>query len=252
MHWFRWHHGTANDHILRRIAAHSHTSVANVVAVWACVLESASENSPRGILGNWDVADIAFILGIDESVVSEICMKMQGQVLEGQRVINWDKRNPKREDDRPAHSHRTPQNPTIERATPLEERRGEEKRVTTNPPTPPNGGKKSKSALTPTDDDLTILAHYRTHHPRYRQPDDQTLRVLRKALGEYTVGECCTIIDGNHKDAWACQAKKHELTWIFRTPDNMTKYLEAATPVVLVDENHELTEAGRQYFAMAQ
>jgi hypothetical protein len=91
------------------------------------VLESASENTTRGVLDNgFDPEEVAFVLGIERETVESILSAMQGKVIEGQRVINWDKRNPKREDDRPAYSHRTPQNPTGNRTTPLEERRGEE------------------------------------------------------------------------------------------------------------------------------
>ena len=42
MHWFRWHHGLVTDPKLGLIARKADTSMAEVIAVWACLLEAAS------------------------------------------------------------------------------------------------------------------------------------------------------------------------------------------------------------------
>lgn len=141
------------------------------------------------------------------------------------------------------------------------------------PPSPPDGGnvgrtsepstwrpeesavpaqKKGRRELVPTDDELAVHAHYKTLHPRAGPPDDAQIRKLRKALAVYSVADCCQIIDGNHLDEWANEVGKHEIIWIFQNADNMTRYLELAQrdDTVLVDENNELTPAGRRAFGL--
>jgi hypothetical protein len=133
MHWFRWYHGNADDAKLRLIAAHAHTLPVNVIGVWAMVLESASENTERGTIGSWDTDAVALILGIDAELVSQIISAMQGKLLAGQRVINWPKRQPKREresnpiePDGATSDHNDPD--TTECHPRGEERRGDKRR----------------------------------------------------------------------------------------------------------------------------
>lgn len=100
MQWVRWHHGTVTDPKWRVVAKRAQVSIADVVAVWAMMLEAASANeNERGTIAGWDHEDVAFALDLETEAVERIWNIMQGKVLEGQRLTGWSNRNPKREDD---------------------------------------------------------------------------------------------------------------------------------------------------------
>jgi hypothetical protein len=52
MDWFRWHHGSVNDPKFQLVAKRAGASVAEVVAVWACLLEAASSADERPTLSD--------------------------------------------------------------------------------------------------------------------------------------------------------------------------------------------------------
>lgn len=99
-HWFRWHHGTVTDPKWRVIASRCVTfvTVGHVVAVWAAMVENASQASPRGQLSGWDDEDVAVCLGFEIEQVSGIRQAMQGKVLDHFALTSWEKRQPNRED----------------------------------------------------------------------------------------------------------------------------------------------------------
>lgn len=160
MDWFRWHHGTVTDRKWPRIASRAGTTVANVIAVWAALLESASQAESRGyaFLSDDDAEDLDAALGMPadttRKVITELCAR--GVIDDESRLAAWDKRQPKRErDDNSAervrkfrerreadsaseklqgdasgaeHAEVTPSNASVTEETPRgEERRGEEK-----------------------------------------------------------------------------------------------------------------------------
>lgn len=100
-HWFRWHHGTVTDPKWRVIASRCVTcvTVGHVIAVWAAMVENASQATPRGHLSGWDDEDIAVCLGFQIDQVAEIRQAMQGKVLDGETLSGWGKRQPNREDN---------------------------------------------------------------------------------------------------------------------------------------------------------
>jgi hypothetical protein len=99
-HWFRWHHGTVIDPKWRVVASRcvTNVTVGHVVAVWAAMVENASQASPRGQLSGWDDEDVAVCLGFTIEQVSGIRQAMQGKVLDGDCLSSWKKRQPNRED----------------------------------------------------------------------------------------------------------------------------------------------------------
>lgn len=146
MQWFRWHIGTTNDPKWRVVASRADTSVANVIAIWASILESASQAENRGTVDGWCTEDIAASLGMDPITVDRVWGAMQGKVLDGQQLTGWAKRQPKREDGSTTRVQRhralqeegnalkrteTPSNDP-ERTKRPEERRGEEIKATTS------------------------------------------------------------------------------------------------------------------------
>jgi len=108
--WFRWHHGTVTDQKFPLVARRAGASVAEVIAVWACLLESASMNeTERGLLSaepDFEAMDCA--LGLTDGKACAIFQAMQQRSLvdEHLHVVAWPKRQPKREDDTAAERKR--------------------------------------------------------------------------------------------------------------------------------------------------
>lgn len=99
MDWFRWHRGTVNDPKLKVIARKAGQPLTTVIAVWASMLETANENSPRGSLKGWDIEATALSLDVTQEVIKSVYDAMQGRTLKKDALAAWKKRNPKREDD---------------------------------------------------------------------------------------------------------------------------------------------------------
>lgn len=99
MKWLRWHHGTVADPKWRAIARRSGQSIPTVIAVWAAMLETASEATERGNLEGWDDEVVAAALDLDTEAVAAIREAMQGLVLDGNALSGWERRQPKREDN---------------------------------------------------------------------------------------------------------------------------------------------------------
>lgn len=100
MDWFRWHHGSVNDPKFQLVARKSGASVAEVIGVWATLLESASMSEVRGNLGELDFEALDCFLGLKDGKSQNIyfVMSERGLVnLESNSVTSWDKRQPIRE-----------------------------------------------------------------------------------------------------------------------------------------------------------
>lgn len=100
-HWFRWYHGTTTDPKFRTIAYKSECPLTVVIAVWAFLLEQASQSDERGSISGIDPDDVAQAIDIDRGVVDRIMDAMRGKVLsdDGDLIVAWEKRQPKREDE---------------------------------------------------------------------------------------------------------------------------------------------------------
>lgn len=101
MQWFRWHHGSVTDAKFQLVARKSGASVAEVVAVWAWLLEAASSADDRGHIGSPDFEALDCAMGLEIGLCEKIFNTMTDRGLidaEG-RVAAWDKRQPKRERD---------------------------------------------------------------------------------------------------------------------------------------------------------
>lgn len=100
MDWFRWHHGSVNDPKFQLVARKSNASVAEVIGVWATLLESASMSEVRGTLGELDFEAIDCFLGLTEGLSRNIYFVMTERGLldtESNSVTSWAKRQPIRE-----------------------------------------------------------------------------------------------------------------------------------------------------------
>ncbi|WP_240652276.1 hypothetical protein [Variovorax gossypii] len=79
--------------------------MADVIAIWACLLEAASESEDRGNPGVPDFESMDFALGLEEGVAERVYGLMRDRALiakETGRLAAWERRQPKREreDDR--------------------------------------------------------------------------------------------------------------------------------------------------------
>jgi hypothetical protein len=100
MDWFRWHHGSVTDPKFALVARKAGASVPDVLAVWAYILETASQSVERGDFGTVDVEALDCVFGFPatETRTANILEAMAGRDLtEGTRIAAWEKRQPKRE-----------------------------------------------------------------------------------------------------------------------------------------------------------
>lgn len=100
--WFRWHHGSVTDPKFGLVAKKAGASVAEVIAVWASLLEAASAAEDRGNAGSIDFEALDFALGMDDGKAQLIYGRMCERDLIDQetgRINAWEKRQPKRERD---------------------------------------------------------------------------------------------------------------------------------------------------------
>lgn len=137
--WFRWHHGTVADQKFILVARRAGGSVAEVIAVWACLLEAASASDDRGNFGAVDYEALDCALGMPDGRAQAIheAMASRGVVTPSGDVSAWGKRQPKRERDddkstervrafRQKQRNETPGNATERQETPREEKSREE------------------------------------------------------------------------------------------------------------------------------
>lgn len=135
--WFRWHHGSVSDPKFQLVARKASASVAEVLAMWACLLESASQATPRGYVIAPDFEALECALGLPDGQAQAIYGRMEERGLVGAdgAITAWQRRQPKRERDddnstervkafRDRQRHETPRNASGGTETP----RGEESR----------------------------------------------------------------------------------------------------------------------------
>ncbi|MFY3577038.1 hypothetical protein ACOTI8_30535 [Achromobacter xylosoxidans] len=95
--WFRLWHDMPTDPKWKTIARASGQPISVVIAVAMHYMASASRNVTRGHV-DVTVEDVASALDVTDDVVDAIYKAMQGRFLDGNRIISWEKRQPKKED----------------------------------------------------------------------------------------------------------------------------------------------------------
>ena len=100
MDWFRAHHGITSDTKWAVIARKSGQCIGTVVSVWIAILDHASQNEDRGSLYGFDAETIDALYGYDDGVTASIITALETKgVIFGNRIVNWEKRQPEREDN---------------------------------------------------------------------------------------------------------------------------------------------------------
>lgn len=97
--WCRLWEDMPTDPKWRLIARRSGRPVHQIVSVFCAMMCNASAATKRGHLVSWDDEVIAISLDMEEADVRAIREAMQGKVLNGNELLAWEKRQPKREDD---------------------------------------------------------------------------------------------------------------------------------------------------------
>lgn len=95
--WLRLWHDMPNDPKWRTIARVSKQPIATVQAVFIHLLVSASESVERGEY-RINAEDVASSLDESDESIEAVISAMQGRVLDGKKIIGWEKRQPLRED----------------------------------------------------------------------------------------------------------------------------------------------------------
>jgi hypothetical protein len=140
--WLRLWHDMPTDPKWRTIARASGQSIGNVMAVYVHLLVCASNATERGRTQSFVCEDVASALDMNAEDVEYIIEKMQGRVLDGDRLRGWEKRQPVREDG------------AAERAKAWREAQKEAKRTQASAErTQPNAEERKRSLDTDTDTD---------------------------------------------------------------------------------------------------
>lgn len=109
--WLRWHHGSVSDSKFQLVAKRAGSSVAEVIAVWACLLERASmQEVERGCLGTLpDFEAMDCSLGMEDGRALAIFSSLRQRSLidDSLRLTGWAKRQPKREREGDSSAERT-------------------------------------------------------------------------------------------------------------------------------------------------
>lgn len=201
MEWLRWYHGAVSDDKWPLIARKSGQTVAVVIAVWAALLECASQSEVRGSVHDFDPESIDALMqlpdGATQAVVDALSAGMRPRIMDG-KIANWSKRQPVRERDDDKSTERVRQHrerqkalqnkdnapgnadetPVKRQETPRTEKIREEKNIKA-PPYPPEGGT-GDGESSPTSPASKSKA---------REPTGNSLPELRQAVAEYTAYE---------------------------------------------------------------
>lgn len=98
--WFRHWHGMSTDPKFRAVAKRAGRQTCEVVSLFSAMMENASANEDeRGTLRNWCHEDMGVALDIEAEHVEAIYRAMQGKLLDGDKLMGWERRQPQRERD---------------------------------------------------------------------------------------------------------------------------------------------------------
>jgi hypothetical protein len=98
--WWRSWHGAPTDHKWAVISARSGVKVGIVSAIAWALLDYASQQPDRGSMAGFDTEEYAVYSGFEEVEIVAVIQAMNDKgIIKDGRLTNWEKRQPKREDD---------------------------------------------------------------------------------------------------------------------------------------------------------
>lgn len=94
--WFRLYHGLAHDMSLAVAAQHVQMSRGEMIALWLCLLDHASQSTPAGSIAQFEKDEAALLLGVSTDVVESALTALRGRkkIDSHQRIVGWDKYQP--------------------------------------------------------------------------------------------------------------------------------------------------------------
>ena len=96
--WCRLWHDMPTDPKWRLIATKAEVSIPDVIAVFTFMLVRASQNVPRGTIDGWSDEVVGVALNLPANAIERIRTQSTGLLLDGTKLIGWERRQPKRED----------------------------------------------------------------------------------------------------------------------------------------------------------
>lgn len=223
MAWLRWWEGTVTDPKFQWVARRSKQTAANVIAVWACLLECASTatqcnaDATRGNVASFDCNDIDVLLGLDDGSVKQIFDAMvEKNLIADDRLASWDERQPKRED---SGNPNTGALSSTERSRLRREKLKREatggdamQRGATHSNDREDKSREDKEKHMSGDPDVAseILVYLNEKAGRSYRPVDSNLKFIKARLAEgATSEECRAVIDAKVAD-WLDDSKMSE------------------------------------------
>ncbi|QGZ66300.1 conserved phage C-terminal domain-containing protein [Paraburkholderia acidisoli] len=215
MDWLRWWHGTVNDPKFGWVARKSGQTVASVIAVWAALLECASNatqcnaDATRGNVASFDCNDYDVAFGLDDGSVRKIfdAMVEKNLIVDG-RLARWEDRQPKREDSG------NPNTGALSSTERSRKHRDEKKRYATDATQMQHDATLGNDRLDKSREDKekhmsgepdvakAILAHLNEKSGRSYKPVESNLKLIRARLKEgATEADCVAVIDAK-TDEW--------------------------------------------------
>lgn len=98
--WWRTWHGAPMDHKWSVIAARAGIKTGIVSAVAWALMDYASQQPTRGDVGGFDTEEYAVYSGFcEEEITATITAMTEKGIITNGHLTNWEKRQPKREDD---------------------------------------------------------------------------------------------------------------------------------------------------------
>lgn len=99
--WLKWFHGAVTDDKWPMVARKSGQPVAVVVAVWAALLECASEADDRGSIEDFDAESMDAVLQVEDgacaAIVDALTTGKRPRIADG-RIVAWEKRQEEPQD----------------------------------------------------------------------------------------------------------------------------------------------------------
>lgn len=155
MDWFRSYHGAPTDPKWLAIGKRSETLPGVAACFWWALTDYASQQEDRGSVAGFDIEAFAAFSGFDEKHLCNAFRAFQDkEMIVDQRLKNWEKRQPKREDNSTerVRRHRDARKRMVTRGN----SRGEEIRVEKNISPSLRSGD-PRSALSPAEQEVFEL-----------------------------------------------------------------------------------------------
>jgi hypothetical protein len=172
--WWRSWHGAPMDHKWAVIAARSGVKAGIVSAIAWALLDYASQHKDRGSIEGFDTEEYSVFSGFSEQEITAVILAMTEKgIIKNGRFANWEKRQPKREDD------------SYDRVT----RFREKKRNVTQSNAP------EKERDTDTESDTDIDKETEKSAPAWIDPFEQMVNLIQGKTGYPPVGGDIQVIN---------------------------------------------------------